>query len=372
MTYQRQVHIMDEFEKKRLLEERLAAFRAAMASAGIEMAIVTKEENKYYLSMFHSTSYEIIITKDKAYLLTDFRYAEAASALADVYEVIITNAHYSILEFLKERGAARTGLEFKNATVDYYRRIKGAAPEGSEIVNFDGMIEEIRAVKDDTELSAIAMAEKIGDQAFSYILGEIKPGVSEKEIALKLELKMRELGASGLSFDTIVVSGERTSMPHGEPSDKLIENGDFVTMDFGCIFNGYCSDMTRTVAVGSVTDEQRDIYNVVLRAQKATCDAVKAGMKGKEVDAVARKIISDAGYGECFGHGLGHGVGLEIHEAPTANTRSEEILKPKMLVTIEPGIYIPKKFGVRIEDLSIVTENGIINLTGSEKELIIL
>ena len=234
------------------------------------------------------------------------------------------------------------------------------------------MLEEIRAVKDDTELSAIAMAEKIGDRAFSYILGEIKPGVSEKEIALKLELKMRELGASGLSFDTIVVSGERTSMPHGEPSDKLIENGDFVTMDFGCIFNGYCSDMTRTVAVGSVTDEQRDIYNVVLRAQKTTCDAIKAGMKGSEVDAVARKIISDAGYGECFGHGLGHGVGLEIHEAPTANTRSEEILKPKMLVTIEPGIYIPKKFGVRIEDLSIVTENGIINLTGSEKELIIL
>lgn len=363
---------MDELEKKRLLEERLAAFRAAISSEGIEAAIVTKEENKYYLSMFHSTSYEIVVDSEKAYLLTDFRYAEAASALDGVYEVIITNANYSILEFLKERGYSNVGLEFKNATIDYYARIESALPEEAAIISFDGMLEEIRAVKDDTELSSIAMAEKIGDQAFSYILGEIKPGVSEKEIALKLEMKMRELGASGLSFDTIVVSGERTSMPHGEPSDKLIENGDFVTMDFGCVFNGYCSDMTRTVAVGSVTDEQRKVYDIVLNAQKTTCDAIKAGMKASEVDAVARKIISDAGYGECFGHGLGHGVGLEIHEAPTANPRSSEILKPKMLVTIEPGIYIPKKFGVRIEDLSIVTENGIINLTGSEKDLIIL
>lgn len=363
---------MEQFEKKHLLRERISAFRAAMLSEGIEASIVTKEENKYYLSMFHSTSYELIFDSKNAYLLTDFRYAEAASALADVYEVIITNSNYSILEFLKDHGVKNVGLEFKNATVDYYSRIEDALPDDASIYAMDGIIENIRAVKDDTELSCISAAEKIGDSAFSYILGEIKPGISEKEIAFKLEMKMRELGASGLSFDTIVVSGERTSMPHGEPSGKLIENGDFVTMDFGCVFNGYCSDMTRTVGVGSITDEQRDIYNIVLHAQKATCDAIKAGMKASDADAVARNIISDAGYGKCFGHGLGHGVGLEIHEAPTANPRSSEILKPNMLVTIEPGIYIPKKFGVRIEDLSIVTENGIINLTGSDKELIIL
>lgn len=363
---------MDLFQKKQLIQKRLAAFRKALADEGIETAVVTKEENKYYLSMFHSTSYEIVVMKDKAYLLTDFRYAEAASVLSDVYEIVITKADYSILEFLREMGVERLGLEFKCATVSYYRKLKDALSGDARILPFDGMIENIRAVKDETELAAITMAERIGDKAFSYILGEIKPGVSEKQIALKLEMKMRELGASGLSFDTIVVSGERTSMPHGEPSDKLIENGDFVTMDFGCVYEGYCSDMTRTVAVGSVTKEQKKIYDIVWRAQTETCAAIKAGMKGSEVDAAARSIIKAEGYGECFGHGLGHGVGLEIHEAPTANMHSAEILKPNMLVTIEPGIYIPKKFGVRIEDLSIVTENGIINLTESEKGLIIL
>lgn len=363
---------MKEDERIRIITRRLAEFRRALSGTGIDMAVVKKEENKFYLSMFHSTAYELVISGDGAWLITDFRYAEAAQALSDVYDIVITRPDYTVLEFLKEKKAASIGLEFKNATVEYFNRLRDALQGSADIVPFDGMIEEIRAVKDEYEQSNIKMAEKIGDEAFSYILGEIKPGISEKEIALKLELKMRELGASGLSFDTIVASGSRSSMPHAEPSEKLIENGDFVTMDFGCIYNGYCSDMTRTVAVGSVSSEQRRIYDIVLRAQTETCAAIRSGMKASDADAVARGIISAEGYGDCFGHGLGHGVGLEIHEAPTAGPRSSDILKPGMLVTIEPGIYIPGRFGVRIEDLSIVTENGIINITGSSKELIIL
>lgn len=363
---------MDEFKKKQLIRKRLEGFRAVFEKENLEAAVVQKEENKFYLSMFHSTSYDIVVAKDKAYLLTDFRYAEAAAELSDVYEIVMVKADYSVFEFLHDLGIRRLGLEFKHTTVEYYNKIKESLAGEARVLPFDGAIEKMRAIKDETEIAAITMAERIGDKAFSYILDEIKPGVSEKQIALKLEMKMRELGASGLSFDTIVVSGERTSMPHGEPSDKLIENGDFVTMDFGCVYDGYCSDMTRTVAVGSVTKEQKKIYDIVWRAQTATCAAVTVGMKGSELDSIARMIISAEGYGDCFGHGLGHGVGLEIHEAPTANMHSAEILKPNMLVTIEPGIYIPKKFGVRIEDLSIVTENGIINLTESEKGLIIL
>jgi Xaa-Pro aminopeptidase len=363
---------MDKLETEKVIENRLAAVRAELDKTDIEMLIVTKEENKYYLSMFSSTSYELIVGRNESWLLTDFRYAEAASKLSSVYNIIITKPDYSIREFLKEKGVKKVGLEFKNASVDYFIQLENALPDDAEILSFDGMIEKIRSVKDMMELAYITKAEKIGDQAFSYILGEIKPGVTEKEIAFKLEMKMRELGAEKLSFDTIVVSGKRTSMPHGHPSDNKIEKGDFVTMDFGCVFNGYCSDMTRTVAVGSVSSEQRKIYDIVLKAQTAVCDTIKAGMKASDADAVARDIITAEGYGECFGHGLGHGVGLEIHEAPTANPRSKEILEPGMLVTIEPGIYIPEKFGVRIEDLSFVTENGIINLTGSEKGLIVL
>ena len=355
-----------------ILTGRLEAFRQQLPENKADAYIVTKEENKYYLSMFDSSSYELVITEEKNYLLTDFRYEEAASALAPLYEIVITKGGYGMKDFLAELRVHSVGLEFKNATVDYMTGIENALPEDSVILSYDGIIEKLRSVKDKTEMAYTARAERIGDMAFTYILNEIKPGVTEKEIALKLEFKMRELGAQRLSFDTIVASGKRSSLPHGHPSDRKIEKGDFVTMDYGCVVDGYCSDMTRTVAVGSVSQEQRKIYDIVYRAQTETCAAIKAGMKAADVDAVARNIIEAEGYGDCFGHGLGHGTGLEIHEAPTANPRSKEILEPGMLVTIEPGIYLPEKFGVRIEDLSIVAENGIINLTESEKGLIIL
>lgn len=353
------------------LGRRIAAVRTKMKEKGADAYLVTRKENKYYLSMFKSTSFELLITEDKNYIATDFRYIEAAQELRPLYDVVETRNGYQLNDFMKELKPGVLAVEYNDITVTYHNNLRKALPE-TELCPFDGMTEEIRCVKDEQELEATRQAEHIGDLAFEYILGEIRPGVSEKEIALKLELKMRELGASGLSFDTICASGVRSSMPHAEPTDKLIEIGDFVTMDYGCIYNGYCSDMTRTVAVGRVTDRQKLVYETVLQAQKAAAEAMKAGVKASDVDKAARDVIEAAGFGGCFGHSLGHGTGLEIHEAPYASPVSKEILKAGMLLTDEPGIYLPGEFGVRVEDLCTITENGIIDLTESEKKLIIL
>ncbi len=227
-------------------------------------------------------------------------------------------------------------------------------------------------VKTEKEIESISKAAEIGDACFEHILEFIKIGMTEKAVADEIERFLFSHGATGLAFDTICVSGERTNLPHGEPSDKIIEFGDFVTMDLGAIVDGYCGDMTRTIAMGSVTEEQKKVYEVVLKAQTEACKAIKSGVKCFDVDKVARDIITEAGFGDYFIHGLGHGVGTLVHESPTLNSKSDEILAENMVVTIEPGIYIPNKFGVRIEDLAIVTSFGIINKVKSKKELIIL
>lgn len=227
-------------------------------------------------------------------------------------------------------------------------------------------------IKSEHEILSISKAVEIGDQCFSYILGFIEIGMSEKEVAAEIERFLYENGAESLAFETICVSGSRGCLPHGEPSDKLIEKGDFLTMDFGAVVDGYCGDMTRTIAIGSISAEQRKVYDIVLEAQLAAIDFIKAGINCADADKVARDIIIKAGYGDDYPHGLGHGVGKLVHEAPTLNSKSTEILESNMVITIEPGIYIPNKFGVRIEDLAIVTDFGIINKVKSSKELIIL
>lgn len=231
---------------------------------------------------------------------------------------------------------------------------------------------ENNMVKTPDQLLNIMKAEAMGDACFSHILEFMKIGMTEQQVADEIERFLLSLGAEGLSFPTICVSGSRTEFPHGEPSDKVIEKGDLVTIDMGAIVNGYCGDMTRTVAMGHVTDQQREVYDIVLRAQRAGLAAVKTGAKCFDVDKICRDIIAEAGYGEYYIHGTGHGVGMEVHEPPTLNAKSKETLEEFMPVTIEPGIYLPGKFGVRIEDLVIVTDFGIINTTNSEKELIIL
>ena len=227
-------------------------------------------------------------------------------------------------------------------------------------------------IKTPDERLRIMKAAAMGDICFSHILEYIRPGMTELQVSDEIERTLMSLGAEGLSFPTICVSGVNTTQPHGEPTDKVIEDGDFVTMDFGAVVEGYCGDMTRTIAVGHVSEKQREVYDVVLRSQLAGLDACRAGVRCRDIDAVSRNIIEEAGYGEFYIHGTGHGVGTEVHEAPTLNSRSDEILAEFMPVTVEPGIYIPNEFGVRIEDLAIITEFGIINTVKSEKELIII
>lgn len=222
------------------------------------------------------------------------------------------------------------------------------------------------------ELIKIMKASAMGDLCFSHILGFIREGMTEKKVADEIELTLKKLGSNELAFPTICVSGERSNLPHGEPTEKTIEKGDFVTLDFGATVDGYCGDMTRTIAIGQVSQEQKEIYEIVLKAQEAALDYIKAGVRCFDVDKIARDIITDSGYGEYFIHGTGHAVGKEVHEEPYLNTKSEDILLENMAVTVEPGIYIPKKFGVRIEDLAIVTDFGIINTVKSRKDLLII
>ena len=228
----------------------------------------------------------------------------------------------------------------------------------------------LRAVKDEGEIEKLARAEQIGDEAFSYILTQIKPGITELEIAAKLEYYMKSHGAQEKGFDTIAASGLHSAMPHAVPSEKVLEKGDFLTLDFGCKYQGYCSDMTRTVVIGKANEKQKEIYKIVLEAQEAALAGLRAGMTGAEGDALARKVIEEAGCGDYFGHGLGHSVGLEIHEKPALSPKDQTILRPGIIETVEPGIYIPGLGGVRIEDMTVITENGIKNLTSSPKELI--
>lgn len=234
------------------------------------------------------------------------------------------------------------------------------------------MISEQREIKDEEEIAKIRAAEKLGDEAFSYVLNFIKPGISELDVAFELEFFMRKNGASGLSFDTIAASGIRSAMPHGVASEKIIEKGDLLTLDFGCVLDGYCSDMTRTVAVGSIDSKGKEIYETVLAAQKAGLEYIAKGKVCSGADAAARKVITEAGYGKNFGHALGHSVGIEIHESPTLSPKCDKILVPGNVVTVEPGIYIENFVGVRIEDLVLITDSGVENFTHSEKELIIV
>ena len=255
-------------------------------------------------------------------------------------------------------------------TVQDYRRYGKALT--CELLPASELLWQLRAVKDAQELEAMVSAQRIAERALDDILGELRPGVSEKEIAARLQYLMLHYGASDMSFDPIVVSGPNGSLPHGVPSERLLRQGEFVTMDFGCVYQGYCSDMTRTVAIGFATDEMRTVYQTVLDAQRAGIAAARAGVTGREVDGAARAVITAAGYGDYFGHSFGHGVGVEIHESPNAAPSHEAPLPAGAVIYAEPGIYLPGKLGVRIEDVILLTEDGCRNLTEAPKELLIL
>ena len=349
---------------------------AHLEGHGLDAMLLTGEANRFYASGFHSSGTDgvALVTRKKAYYFTDSRYTEAAGRClvgAELREIGHGRGYAALIgEAIQEQHISRMGFEDAYMTVQDYKRYKKAL--SCDLVPATELLWQLRMVKDDEELEALVAAQRIAERALEEILEEIRPGVTEKEIAARLQYLMLHYGASDMSFDPIVVSGPNGSLPHGVPSDKKVENGEFITMDFGCIYNGYCSDMTRTVALGEPTEEMRKVYNVVLQAQLAGLAASKAGVTGKSIDAAARKVIEDAGYGEYFGHGYGHSVGIEIHESPNANLRDETLMPVGAAVSAEPGIYLPGRFGVRIEDVAIMTEDGCIDITKAPKDLIVL
>ena len=339
-------------------------------------ALIMSEENICYFTSFHSSNGYLIVTGEKAYFFTDSRYIEAAqNKITSCDEVLLLKSmKEELMPFIASLNKNELFVEAERITLSRYTELKslfsGVTVNGNG--ELDKKISEIRTVKKDEQVNTIIKAQRIAEKAFDYILTFIKEGVTEKEVALTLEYFMLKNGADALSFDTIAVSGKNSSMPHGVPTDKKIEKGDFITMDYGAVCDFYHSDMTRTVAVGEVSSKQIEVYETVLKAQEEAFRVMKAGVPCKDVDKAARDTIVNAGYGEYFGHGLGHGVGVEIHELPSLNPSSGAILEVGNIVTNEPGIYLPGEFGVRIEDMALITEDGYENLTLSEKKLIVL
>jgi len=340
-----------------------------------DCVIITSPQNRRYFTSFNSSDGFLVITGNETIFFTDSRYIEAAQNQVTVCKsVLLKRVSETIAPYLKEKNIENIYLETERLTVAELNSLKKVFDfckvEAKEEV--DEIINKLRSVKTEKEVEYIKKAQQIAEDAFKHILKFIKVGVTEKEIALKLDFYMLSHGAEAVSFETIAVSGKNSSMPHGVPTDKRIENGDFITMDFGAVYNGYHSDMTRTVIVGEPTEKQKEVYETVLKAQTEALAVLKAGVSGVDADKAARDIIEAKGYKENFGHGTGHGVGIEIHESPNLSPYSKAILETGNIVTVEPGIYIPDEFGVRIEDMALITENGYINLTNCEKELIIL
>ncbi len=355
---------------------------SALEAENLDAILLTGEANRFYASGFFTPGADAtaLVTRKDAIFFTDARYTEAAARRLEGAELREVKPGKGLLDQLKElvflKGIRRLGFEDAAMSVQSFRRLEKALDEEGhppcELVPASEPILKLRQTKDAEELQAMEAAQGVAERALEDILKEIRPGVTEKEIAARLQYLMLHYGASDMSFDPIVVSGPNGSLPHGVPSEKEIQSGEFVTMDFGCVYDGYCSDMTRTVAVGSVTEEMERVYKTVLAAQEAGIAAARAGVPGKDVDAAARSVIAEAGYGEYFSHSFGHGVGVEIHEAPNAASSNEKPLPAGAVISAEPGIYIPGKLGVRIEDVILITPEGRRNLTKAPKELIIL
>ncbi len=327
-----------------------------------------------WLTGFGGTSGLAVIGPERRDLITDFRYAERVrTSLPDGFELV--QAKSQLPGALGDRfngQGGRVGFDPRKTSVRELRRLEEELPDGVELVEAEGLVEPLRRVKDDAEIEAIAASAELTDEVLAELEGFGLAGRSERDVAVWIETRMRELGADGPSFPPIVASGPSGASPHAEPGDREIQGSELVTVDCGAIVDGYCSDCTRTYATTEVDDEEAEVYELVRRAQQAGFEAVRAGAHGKAVDAVAREIISAAGHGDHFGHGLGHGVGIAVHEAPRLSPRSEDTLLAGDVVSVEPGVYIPGEFGIRIEDLVVVTEEGARNLCSRPKELLVI
>ncbi len=344
-------------------------------SNGFDCALFFDETSQHYLSDFYTTDGVVIVSEKETALFTDTRYIEAAEkSIADgdspdVKAYLMKGGIFeTVKNYLNEINAKRVCIDPNLVTVKCLESLKEKC--GQEFGFMSDICLKHRKVKTASEVEKIRKAQAITDKAFSHILGFINEDRAEVEVAAELEYFMRKNGATGLAFETISVSGKNSSLPHGVPTASNLTKNSFLTMDYGAKFDGYCSDMTRTVVLGHADKEMKRIYNTVLTAQSEAMKYIRAGVSCKAADKVAREVITDAGYGEYFGHSLGHSLGLEIHELPAVSPKSEETLVAGNIVTVEPGIYIPGKYGVRIENMVLVTDDGCINLTDSARELI--
>ncbi|MDO4203292.1 MAG: Xaa-Pro peptidase family protein [Selenomonadaceae bacterium] len=354
-----------------MISDRMKHLRDFLLDQGIPAVLISKDENVHYFSGFRGDSTMLLVTADKAFIVTDFRYVEQAQQQAPLYELVEQKEGLikRCAELAKNIGADSVSFEGSVLSFDEYSSLaKELQPiKAEKSVSLDGL----REIKEAEEIVCIEKACDIGDEAFEDIIKFIRPGMSEREVAARLENTMRCLGSEEVSFTTIVASGKRGSLPHGIATDKLISDGEFVTMDYGAVYRGYHSDVTRTVCVGTADEKQREIYSAVLSAQEIGVSLVKPGASGIEVDRQVRLLLDKAGYAKYFGHGLGHSVGLEIHEEPRLSPKSKcESLGTGTVITVEPGVYIPDWGGVRIEDTVLVTETGARRLTKSSKKLL--
>ena len=354
--------------------DRISAYLGLMKDAGVDALLLTGQVNRRYACGYDISEGMAILSPKGCKYFTDSRYIEDAERNLPQFDVRMVDREKSYIfrlqEAIRELSIATLGYEEEEVTAGCFATWNKKLD--ASLVPMQEEISRFRMVKGPEEISCIRRAQDITDKTFSDILQALRPGITEKQVYAELTYLLYQNGSDGPSFSPVVVSGRNTSMPHGVASDKVLEEGDFVTLDFGCLVDGYCSDMTRTVALGSVTKEMEQVYNIVLQAQLVGLDATRAGVSGRDIDMAARKVIENAGYGEFFGHGYGHGVGLEIHEAPNCSPTWGRPIAAGCVCSAEPGIYLPVKFGVRIEDLVIIRENGIENLTKSPKSLIIL
>ncbi|UOR12337.1 M24 family metallopeptidase [Halobacillus amylolyticus] len=351
---------------------KLENLRQAIMDQKLDGLLIMSGQNRRYVTNFTGSSGAVLITARDAVFITDFRYTEQASEQAKGFTIVEHKVpmHEEVASQVKRLGLTNLGFEQDHVTYtqyDVYRQQLDA-----ELIPTSGLVEKLRLIKTDEELTILKDAVKIADDAFEHILGYIKPGVKEIDVSNELEFFMRKQGATSSSFDIIVASGYRSALPHGVASQKEIQSGELVTLDFGALYQGYCSDITRTVAVGEISDELKEIYSTVLQAQIKGMEGIKSGITGKEADALTRDYIEEKGYGEYFGHSTGHGIGLDVHEGPGLSFRTDQMLEAGMVVTVEPGIYVPNVGGCRIEDDTVVTTTGNERLSHSRKELIIL
>ena len=354
----------------------ISRIQEALVRRGLDAIVLTDEKNQRYACGFPFTDGFVVVAREKAWLLTDSRYIEAAEmAAGGCCAVQMFDVQHPLSELLgaalKECGAEKVAAEDEKLCRARWTSLEKLL--GRELLAAGGLMGELRASKSEEEIESLIRAQRISEKALEEVLPLIRPGMTEKEVMAELVYHMLKNGSEGNSFDPIVVTGTKTSMPHGVPGDNVIRDGDFVTMDFGSLADGYCSDMTRTVAVGHATEEMRSIYGIVLEAQLAGIAAARSGVPGKVIDQAARDVIEKAGYGAYFGHGFGHSLGLDIHEAPNAGPRGEAPMAVNDVCSAEPGIYLPGKFGVRIEDVMIIRPEGAEVITKAPKsELIVL